>query len=69
VQVKRLIRRHIRKAGSRIDLVADVNAAVSVNVNETGTTTTSTSQTTRAESPASSRADASGLDNRGRENA
>jgi hypothetical protein len=66
VQVKRLISRRIRKAGSGIDLVADVRAAVSVNVNETGTTTAA-SHDTGVRSPAPSRGD-EGLDRRGREN-
>jgi hypothetical protein len=66
VQVKRLIRRRIRKSGSGIDLAADVNAVVSVNVNEHGTTTSST---TRTEPPASSRKGATGANDRGKENA
>jgi hypothetical protein len=65
VQVKRLIRKRIRKAGSGIDLVADVNASVSVNVNENR----QTSPRTRATPPGSAREDAGGLDDRGRENA
>jgi hypothetical protein len=64
VQVKRLISRRIRKAGSGIDLVADVNAVVSVNVNEHRQADSETSTT----SPAS-KADAADLDKRGRENA
>jgi hypothetical protein len=66
VQVKRLIRRHIRKSGSGIDLAADVNAVVSVNVNERGATTSST---TRTESPSSSRKGGASVDDRGKENA
>jgi hypothetical protein len=66
VQVKRLIRRHIRKSGSGIDLAADVNAVVSVNVNEGRTTTSST---TRTESPTSSRTRDTGANDRGKENA
>jgi hypothetical protein len=66
VQVKRLIRRRIRKSGSGIDLAADVNAVVSVNVNEHGTTTSST---TRTESPSSSRKRDAGANDRGKENA
>jgi hypothetical protein len=67
VQVKRLIGKRIRTAGSGIDLAADVSAAVSVNVNETGTTTTRTSQRTSTGSPAASRGDEE-PDRRGREN-
>jgi hypothetical protein len=69
VQVKRLIRRHIRRVGSGIDLAADVNAVVSVNVNEHGHATTSATSTTGAQSPPATGRDADGLDNRGRENA
>jgi hypothetical protein len=66
VQVKRLIRKRIRRAGSGIDLVADVNAVMSVNVNERHRQDTRSSET-RTESPAPPRTDAAGLDNRGRE--
>jgi hypothetical protein len=66
VQVKRLVSKRIRKAGSGIDLVADLGAAVSVNVNETGTTTTTTSRRTGTEPPAPSRGDEE-PDRRGRE--
>jgi hypothetical protein len=65
VQVKRLIRRHIRKSGSGIDLAADVNAVVSVNVNERGTTTSTTS----TEPPTSSHKRDAGANDRGKENA
>jgi hypothetical protein len=64
VQVKRLIRKHIRKTGSGIDLAADLNAVVSVNVNEHGQTTTSKTST---QPPPSSGKDADDLDTRGRE--
>jgi hypothetical protein len=63
VQVKRLIRRRIRKAGAGIDLVADLNAVVSVNTNETRRP----SSEAGTGSPRPSRSDDSGLDNRGRE--
>jgi hypothetical protein len=66
VQVKRLIRRRIRHAGSAVDLTADVNAVVSVNVNEPRRQDARPSET-GTESPATPRTDASGLDNRGRE--
>ena len=52
MQVKRLIKRRIRKAGSGIDLAADVNAVVSVNVNETGATTFSTTSRESTSPPA-----------------
>jgi hypothetical protein len=66
VQVKRLIRRRIRKSGSGIDLAADVNAVVSVNVNEHRPAGASE---TRTEPPAFSRKGDGGVDDRGRENA
>jgi hypothetical protein len=66
VQVKRLISRRIRKAGSRIDLVADVNAVVSVNVNENGNRQEQSE--TRTTSSSSRAGDAGGPDNRGRKN-
>jgi hypothetical protein len=59
------MRKRIRKAGSGIDLVADVSASVSVNVNENRRTGPKTGPTP----PDSARKDAGGLDNRGRENA
>jgi hypothetical protein len=64
VQVKRLISRRIRRAGSGIDLVADVNAVVSVNVNENRQERSET----RTTSPPSGPGDAGGPDNRGRKN-
>jgi hypothetical protein len=66
VQVKRLIRKRIRKAGSGIDLAADVDAVVSVNVNEHRP---AAPPRTRTDSPASSRIRDAGLDHRGKENA
>jgi hypothetical protein len=65
VQVKRLITRRIRKAGSGIDLVADVNAVVSVNVNERHRQ--DEPSRTRTDSTAPPRTDQGGLDNRGRD--
>jgi hypothetical protein len=67
VQVKRLIRRRIRKAGSGIDLVADVNAVVALNVDD-GRRPAGVSETSTG-SPAPSPDDADGLDKRGREQA
>jgi hypothetical protein len=64
VQVKRLIRKHIRKTGSGIDLAADLNAVVSVNVNEHGRAATSKTSTQPPPPPGK---DADGLDTRGRE--
>jgi hypothetical protein len=58
VQVKRLIRRHIRRAGSGIDLAADVNAVLSVNLNERRQATSSKTST---------KPPPGGLDTRGRE--
>jgi hypothetical protein len=65
VQVKRLIRKRIRKAGSGIDLAADVNAVVSVNVNEPGSSVSSTTGTSSSSS--SGKGDAA--NDRGKENA
>lgn len=62
MQVKRLIRKRIRQVGSGIDLVADVNANVSVNVNDDRPSV----KPTRTDPPASSRVD-DGPDQRGRE--
>jgi hypothetical protein len=64
VQVKRLIRKRIRKAGSGIDLAADVDAVVSVNVNEHRQEPSET----RTTSPPSEPGGADGPDNRGRKN-
>jgi hypothetical protein len=59
VQVKRLITKRIRRSAPGINLVADVNADVSVNVNESRST-----RTTRPQPPP--RKDA-GRDERGKE--
>ena len=65
MQVKRLISRRIRKTGSGIDLVADVNAVISVNVNEGRPATSETS----TKSPPPPRKGDAGPNDRGRETA
>jgi hypothetical protein len=56
VKVKRLIRERIRRSGPGINLVADVNADISVNVRQ-GAPAPDRSRTDRTSTPSSLRAE------------
>ena len=60
MRVQRSIQKRIRHAAKGVNVVGDVNAAVSASVNEPGTTKTSSSSRQRIVQRSSTRAEASG---------
>ena len=47
MKVRKVLRKHLRRAGAGVDVAGDLNAVVAANVNEPGTSRVSSRQRTR----------------------